>query len=113
MVDENLKGRELAAEAAHEIINLEVTAFAQWLKTHQSADHIRQLRDSAELVKQLALERALSQLQQDGDPQQILERLANDITNKLLHKPTLEMRRALQEDDDARVRLLKYLLSRD
>ncbi len=39
--------------------------------------------------------------------------MANDITNKLLHKPTLEMRRALQEDDDARVRLLKYLLSKD
>ena len=55
----------------------------------------------------------MSQLQQDGDPQQILERLANDITNKLLHRPTLEMRRALQDDDDERVRLLKTLLGND
>ncbi len=36
VVDENLRGRELAAEAALEIINLEVTMFDQWLKTHQS-----------------------------------------------------------------------------
>ncbi len=113
VVDENLKGRELAAEAALEIINLEVKAFGQWLKTHQSADHIRQLRDGAELLKQQALARALAQLQQEGDPQQILERLANDITNKLLHKPTVEMRRALQDDDEERVRLLKTLLGND
>ncbi len=113
VVDENLKGRELAAEAAHEIINLEVTAFGQWLKTHQSADYIRQLRDGAELLKQQALQRALAQLQQDGDPHQVLERLANDLTNKLLHKPTVEMRRALQDDDEARVRLLKSLLGND
>ena len=113
VVDENLRGRELAAEAAQEIINLEVISFTQWLKTHQSADHIRQLRDSAELVKQQALEKAISQLQQNGDPEKILERLANDLTNKLLHKPTLEMRKALQEDDTDRVRLLKSLLGSD
>ncbi len=113
VVDENLRGRELAAEAAQEIINLEVIAFNRWLKTHQSADQIRQLRDGAELIKQRAIEKALAQLQQNKDPEQALQRLANEITNKLLHKPTIEMRKALQDDDEDRVRLLKSLISPD
>lgn len=111
VVDENLRGRELAAETAREIIDLEVTAFSQWLKTHQSADEIRQLRDSAELIKQRVMEKALAQLAQQVDPEVVLNRLANDLTNKLLHKPTLEMRKALKDDDAERIRLLKHLLS--
>ena len=113
VVDENLRGRELAAEAALEIINLEVTLFGQWLKTHQSADHIRQLRDSAELIKQQAIVKALAQLKQDSDPEQALQRLANEITNKLMHKPTIEMRKALQSEDEERIQLLKSLITAD
>ena len=111
VIDENLRGRELAAEAAQEIINLEVVAFRQWLKTHQSADHIRQLRDNAELIKQRAVGKALARLQQSDDSAEVIERLANELTNKLLHHPTLEMRKALENDDDERVRLLKSLIS--
>jgi glutamyl-tRNA reductase len=111
VVDENLRGRELAAETAREIIDLEVTTFSQWLKTHQSADEIRQLRDSAELIKQRVIEKALSQLGQQVDPEVVLNRLANDLTNKLLHKPTLAMRKALKDDDVERIRLLKHLIS--
>ena len=113
VVDANLRGRELAAEAAQEIINLEVTAFNQWLKTHQSADHIRQLRDSAELIKQRAVEKALSRLRQEQDSDEVIERLANDLVNKLLHRPTLEMRKALENEDEDRIRLLKSLINPD
>ena len=113
VVDENLRGRELAAEAAQEIVDLEVNAFNQWLRTHQSADHIRQLRDSAEMIKHQALEKALAQLRNETDPERALERLANEITNKLLHRPTIEMRKALQSDDQERIELLKFLLGSD
>jgi len=113
VVDENLRGRELAAEAAKEIINLEVIAFNRWLITHQSADQIRQLRDSAELIKQQAIEKALLQLKNESDPEQAIQRLANEITNKLMHKPTIEMRKALQSEDEERIRLLKSLITPD
>jgi glutamyl-tRNA reductase len=113
VVDENLRGRELAAEAAQEIVDLEVNAFNQWLVTHQSADQIRQLRDGAELVKQQAIEKAVAQLRNQADPEEALQRLANEITNKLLHRPTIELRKALQANDQERVELLKSLLSPD
>ncbi len=113
VVDENLRGRELAAQAAQEIINLEVTAFDRWLRTHQSADQIRQLRDGADLIKQQAIEKALAQLRNESDPQLAVQRLANEITNKLMHKPTIELRKALQDGDEERVRLLKSLIVPD
>jgi len=113
VVDKNLRGRELAAEAAQEIVNLEVTMFDRWLRTHQSADQIRQLRDGAELIRQQAVEKALAQLAQAADPEQAIRRLASEITNKLLHKPTMEMRKALQEGDEDRIQLLKSLITPD
>jgi len=111
VVDENLRSRELAAEAAHEIVNLEVKAFEQWLKTHQSADEIRQLRQKAEMIKQQCIEKTLIQFRQDNDAEKALDRLANTLTNKMLHGPTIEMRKALKSDDQETIRFLQSLIS--
>ncbi len=113
VVDENLRSRELAAEAAQEIVNLEVKAFNQWLRTHQSADHIRELRQKAETIKQQCIEKALMQFRQDQDVDKAIERLANTLTNKMLHGPTIEMRKALEKEDNATIRFLQSLISPD
>ena len=109
VIDENLKGRELAAEEAQEIIRLEVIAFQRWLSTHQSRDEIKALRDNAQQIKTETLKRALSQLEQNPDIETVLSRLADDLTSKLVHQPTIELRKALQDGDDHKVRLLQSL----
>jgi len=113
VVDKNQETRVLAAEAAQEIINIEVGTFAQWLLTHQAADEIRQLRANAEQIKQQCFDRVLAQYQQDHDAEKALQRLANTLTNKMLHGPTIEMRKALRSDDQATIRLLQSLISSD
>ena len=113
VVDENMRNRELAAIAAQEIINLEVNTFSQWLKTHQSADHIRQLRSNAEIIKQQCIDKALVQLGQDNDAEKALLTLANTLTNKMLHAPTMEMRKAIKSDDQAKIQFLKSLIIND
>jgi glutamyl-tRNA reductase len=111
VVDENMRHREVAATAAQKIINLEVTTFSQWLKTHHSADHIRQLRSHAETIKQQCLEKAMLQYGQDNDAEKALLTLANTLTNKLLHAPTIEMRKAIKTDDQSTIQLLKSLIT--
>ncbi len=111
VIDENQRTRELAVEEAQEIINFEVINFGQWLKTHQSADEIRQLRDNAEVIKQQCIDRAQAQYQQDHDAEKALQRLANSLTNKMLHGPTIEMRKALESGDQATIRFLQSLIS--
>ncbi len=110
VVDENMRNRELAATAAQEIINLEVTTFSHWLKTHQSADHIRQLRSHSETIKQQCIEKAMLQFGQDNDAQKAFSTLANTLTNKMLHAPTIEMRKAIKTDDQAKIQFLKSLM---
>ena len=111
VVDENMRHRELAATAAQEIINLEVTTFSEWLKTHQSADHIRQLRSHAETIKQQCIEKAMLQFGQDNDAEKALLTLANTLTNKMLHAPTIEMRKAIKTDDQTTIQFLKSLMT--
>jgi glutamyl-tRNA reductase len=111
VIDKNQRSRELAAEAAQEIIDLEVTNFQHWLKTHQSADEIRQLRANAESIKQQCIERVLAQYHQDHDAEKALQKLANTLTNKMLHGPTIEMRKALKSDDQETIRFLQSLIS--
>ena len=113
VVDENLRSREQAAEAAQEIINLEVKAFNQWLRTHQSADEIRLLRQKAEIIKQQCIDKTLTQFRQDQDIDKALDKLANLITNKMLHGPTVELRRALKDNDKETIRFLQSLISAD
>ena len=113
VVDANLRSRELAAEAAREIISLEVKAFDQWLCTHQSADHIRHLRQGAEAIKQQCIEKILLQFRQDHNTEQAIERLANTLTNKFLHGPTIAMRQALKNKDEKMIRFLQSLMPSD
>lgn len=110
VIDDNLRYREQAAEAAQEIISLEVNSFTQWLKTHESADEIRQLRENAERIKQQCIERAMAQFEQDHDTEKALNTLANILTNKMLHGPTMSMRKALETGDQDTIRLLKSLI---
>lgn len=111
VVDENMRNRELAAIAAQEIINLEVNTFSQWLKTHQSADLIRQLRSNAETIKQQCIEKAMLQFAQDGDAEKAMLTLANTLTNKMLHAPTMEMRKAIKSDDQTAIHFIKSLIT--
>jgi len=110
VIDENLRSRELAAEQAQEIIEVEVRTFEHWLSTHSSADEIRNMRNKAEAIKTFCLEKAQSELLKGEDAEKVLQTLANNLTNKLLHGPTIEMRKALKENKTDNIALIQSLI---
>lgn len=113
VIDENRKSREAAAKEAEAIIKNELINFAEWLKTHQSADEIRDLRHKADQLKQECLNKALQQLNNaDGSEEQtqeIIQSLATCLCNKMIHGPTVEMRKALKTEDHNTLNLLHSL----
>jgi len=109
VIDENRRSREQAAQEAMDIIEVEVSHFEHWLRTHQSADEIRLLRQNADALKQECLDKALARLDRGEDPRQVLESLAANLGNKFLHGPTLRMRQAIKEDDADTIALLHEL----
>ncbi len=110
VIDENRRSREEAANEAMDIIQVEVQHFSHWIKTHQAADEIRLLRNEADRIKQACLKKAQQMLEGQDDPVKVLESLASNLTNKLMHGPTVQMRKALKEDDTALIQLLHSLV---
>ncbi|MFG1497266.1 glutamyl-tRNA reductase [Saccharospirillum sp. HFRX-1] len=94
VIEANVRSRREAAKEALQIIGRSTDAFNQSLMERQAADVIRQLRSKTEAMKSSELEKARRALAQGGDPEQVLEQLARGLTNKLLHAPTVALRKA-------------------
>ncbi|PTY37002.1 glutamyl-tRNA reductase [Saccharospirillum sp. MSK14-1] len=94
VIEANVRSRREAAKEALQIIGRSTDAFNQSLMERQAADVIRQLRNKSEAMKSSELEKARRALAQGSDPEQVLEQLARGLTNKLLHAPTVALRKA-------------------
>jgi len=101
IVEVGREARQVAAEQAEQIIRERVDEFVGWLKQRDSVPTIRALRDEAERVRRNALDAALKQLAKGDAPEQVLETLSKQLTNKLLHPPTQALSQARGDEQDA------------
>ncbi len=101
VVDENIKAREEAAAHARRLIDVEVLRFAQTLKTRDAAPTIRSVRSRAEEIRTAVNAQALRMLESGRSPAEVMDFLSKTLTNKLMHLPSVSLRRAGEEGDDA------------
>ena len=68
------------------------------------------IRDSsrAENQRDSEVARAIAKLDNGADPREVIERLGRDLTNKLVHPPTMAVRKASADDNQD---FLEYLRS--
>jgi len=97
VIDQNVKSREGAAEEARHLIESGAVEFISHLRTRDAFDVLKQFRSKAERLKTQELERALKALKNGGNPEKILQTLANGLTNKIIHAPTVQVRKAASE----------------
>ena len=71
------------------------------------------MRQQAEAVRDEALARAQRQLAQGKDPAEVLNLLANLLTNKLIHPPCAGLREAAAQGDADMLNLIKTLYRLD
>ena len=109
IIQENLRSRQAAAEQAEEIIDTQTEHFMAWLQAQDGVTSIRALREQATLIRDELLTRAVNQLQQGKEPEQVLQTLSNTLTNKLLHAPSTGLREAAQRGDADTVAILKRI----
>ncbi len=100
VIQENLKSRQDAASQAEEIIDVQVERFMGWLRAHDAGTSIRDYRQQAEQQRDAVLNKARQMLANNKDPQDVLDYLANTLTNKLTHTPSVRMREAAQAGDE-------------
>lgn len=97
VIDQNKKSREAAAGKAREIIAEGVQQYLQAQRAQDASATIRAYREQAEAVRVAELEKASRALAAGGDPEKVLANLARGLTNKLLHPPSIALRRASVE----------------
>jgi len=115
VVQENLRERQREALAAEELVWREVRHFQQWLEVRDAVPTIVALRQHAEAIRQQELEKTLAKLGPLAEHQRrALEALTSGIVNKLLHAPTVYLKRSSQEGQvrDA-VQMVRHLFHLD
>lgn len=113
IIQENLRTRQAAAVQAEEIVDTQVDHFMAWLRAQDSVASIRALRQQAESVRDDVLARAVQQLQQGKNPTEVLQFLANTLTNKLIHAPSAGLREAGAQGRSEIVDMIKQLYQLD
>lgn len=93
-IDQNMDSRRRAAAQAEEIIDTQVDHFLAWLRAQNAQATIRDYRLQAEQTRDEVLQKALTQLKAGSMPEEVLQRLAYNLTNKLIHTPSAQIRDA-------------------
>jgi glutamyl-tRNA reductase len=94
VIDENKKSRVAAADKAEEIIDEGVELYRRQQRSLNALATIKAYRKKAESLRDSELQKALSALETGGNPEQILQQLARNLTNKLIHSPTAHLKEA-------------------
>lgn len=94
VIDENMRSREQAAKIAEEIIEEGVNSFAEDLRAQDAVATVKVFRQSMEELRDVELAKAQRLLQSGADPQEVLQQFARNLTNKIMHKPTQQLKKA-------------------
>lgn len=94
VIEENRRHRQVAANQAEELIALGVGQWQHERRVRGAGNLIRRYREQGEALRQAAETQAVAQLARGEDPEKVVRRLAQQLTNKLLHGPTLRLREA-------------------
>jgi glutamyl-tRNA reductase len=95
VVEANRRERKREAALAEERVWHEVRHFQQWLAARDAVPTIVALRQHAETIRHSELDKALAKLGPlDERQRRAIEALTAGIVNKLLHSPTVNLKRA-------------------
>ena len=113
IIQENLKQRLSAADSAQSLVDEGALRYMRERRAHQGQRLLRQLRENAQDAQLAELEKARRALANGGDAQEIVAVLAQTLTNKLIHHPTVAIRQASAEGRVDLLDLLKSLYKLD
>ena len=97
VVDEGMRSRQQASEQAMEIVDLHTEEFMAWMRSLDALSLIQDYRSRAEHTRDAMVERAQRQLAAGKPADEVICLLAHTLTNKLLHSPSVRLRRAGRE----------------
>jgi glutamyl-tRNA reductase len=111
IVAQNLEKRKEEIPKVQKIINEEVQNFFDWYNSLEVAPTIKSLRDYFEAVRTDEVDKNKNRF--SPEDQEKLEIVTKRIINKILHHPTLELRKLTQSNNSIDETAIKMSLLRD
>lgn len=93
VIEENIKSRQGAAQAAEEMVLNGTGEFMQRLRELAAVDVLKAFRQQAERLRDEELHKARRALANGTSPEDALAALARGLTNKLLHAPSVQLKK--------------------
>lgn len=93
VIEENLKSRQGAAKAAEELVAAGADDFMLRLRELAAVDVLKAYRQQAERLRDEELAKAQRLLANGSDPLEVAAALARGLTNKLLHAPSVQLKK--------------------
>ncbi len=100
IIDKNLNIKEQAASDAEKI----VASYANQYKPQESISEdskiLRDFRKTHNVIKDEEILKAITNLKKGEEPREVIIQLANQLTNKIMHEPTIKIKNALEWNNE-------------
>lgn len=113
VIDTNVKSRQNAAAEAEQIIEQGLASFQKKQRTLDIVASLKAFREKAETIRDIELEKALKSLEKGESAETVLSELARLLTNKLIHAPSVQMKKASADGREELVGLAQVLFELD
>jgi len=94
VIEDGVKSRADAAAQAKSIIERGVEDYRKALRSLNAVSMLRAFRDKADAIRKKELERALKALEKGESAEAVVSSLARSLTQKLVHSPSVQMKKA-------------------
>lgn len=99
VIEENMRSRQEAAIAAEAIVSSRATQFMAQKREQSAFSTLTAYRQQVEELREQEVQRALASIRKGADAAETLERLSRTLTNKLLHAPSVALKKAAADGE--------------
>ncbi len=97
IIETNMAQRREAAQHAEVFVDQGAKRYVEERRLKQDQSVLKDLRDNAQRISKEELAKAQKDLERGVPAEEVMQKLANSLTNKLMHAPTVGIRKASAE----------------
>jgi len=109
VIDEGVRSRQEAAKVADVMIEEGLATYLEVERSLDAVGSIRDYRQRMEALRDVELEGAMALLAKGEEPHLVMQRLARGLTNKMMHAPTVQIKKASALGDEESLGLLQTM----
>ena len=113
VIEENRASRQQAADEAQSIIDIQAERFFGQIKALEHQSSLMKIRASVERERDQQIEKARQALARGEDPEAVMLVLANQLSSKFMHQPTIALRNAALEGNTRFLKIAEQLFDPD